>query len=128
MSIYDSIPEIEVNSYISANCSIIGEVLIGSNSAISFGANLKGDSHPIRIGSNTLIGENCSLNCSSNLPVGVPLSVNIGNNVNVGSMTTIISSIVDDNVTIGHKCVLAEGSSIMRNSVLASNSYVPPAF
>ena len=106
----------------------MGEVFIGQNSAISFGANLKGDSHPIRIGESSFIGENCSILCSQNLPVGVPLSVNIGNNVSIGSMTTIISSIIDDNVSIGHKCVLGEGSSIMRNSMLASNSYVPPAF
>ena len=49
-NIYDSIPELNPTSFISANCSIVGEVYLGAESAVGYGAIVRGDHQSVRIG------------------------------------------------------------------------------
>ena len=48
-----------------------------------------------------------------------------GKNVRIGNNCSIFSSIIDDNVVIGDKTVIMEGSRIERGAVIAPHSVVP---
>mmetsp|Transcript_21165 Transcript_21165/g.2834 ORF Transcript_21165/g.2834 Transcript_21165/m.2834 type:complete len:84 (+) Transcript_21165:183-434(+) len=83
MPLYDLTPQISYNTYIAPNASIIGEVLVGSETQIWYGAILRGDVNAIRIGNNTSVGDNTVISTAGSLPTGIPASVNIGNFVNI---------------------------------------------
>ena len=49
-------PAIDPTAFIAPSAAVIGDVTIGAHSSVWFGAVVRGDFQPIRIGSNTLIG------------------------------------------------------------------------
>jgi carbonic anhydrase/acetyltransferase-like protein (isoleucine patch superfamily) len=79
LSLYDKHPALSATSYVAPNATIIGNVYAASNTYFSFGSVIKADNHPIRIGSNTSIGENTVIECAEYIPdEAFPYSVNIG--------------------------------------------------
>eukprot|EP01017_Pseudomicrothorax_dubius_P037532 TRINITY_DN5513_c0_g1_i2.p1 TRINITY_DN5513_c0_g1~~TRINITY_DN5513_c0_g1_i2.p1 ORF type:complete len:219 (-),score=59.38 TRINITY_DN5513_c0_g1_i2:186-842(-) len=126
MPLYDSIPAIVSTSVVAPNASVIGEVFIGGNSTISYGAILRADQNPIRIGYNTTIGENAILYTTAQLPTGVPSSVNVGNNVTIEHGVTLYSCTIDDDVIVGFKSIILEGAKLERGCVIGPNTLVPP--
>lgn len=115
LSLFGRNPEISNSANIGPNATVIGNVFIGPNSYIGFGTIIKGEKTPIRIGSDSKIGDNAVL--ETNLlgnDEAYPLSVNIGNNVNVEQGCHLMSCIVDDDAHIGFKSVIGEGTQIER--------------
>ena len=53
-------------------------------------------------------------------------AVEIGNNVTVGAGSTLYSCHIEEDVSIGEKCVVLEGARIEKGAQLAAGSVVPP--
>lgn len=117
-------------AYITQGCSVIGNVVLGKDSSIWYGAIVRGDIEPCIIGNRSNIQDGSILHVSLNKPViigdnvsighGVKLhGCTIGNNVLVG-----IGSIVLDGAVIEDNCVIAAGSLITPNKRIPSGSMV----
>lgn len=78
MNIYDLVPKLLENSLVAPNSTLIGEVVVGKNSIVWYGATLRGDNAAVRVGSNTSIGDYAVLETVKGLSTGVPSSTNIG--------------------------------------------------
>jgi len=126
MNMSDLKPIILVDSYVAPNATIIGEVVVGCESAVWYGAVIRGDMNAIRIGNNTSIGYNTVIHTATSLPTGIPASVNIGSHVIISNNCTLFSCTIDDEVHIGAKTIILEGAKIERGSVVGPNSVVPP--
>mmetsp|Transcript_95218 Transcript_95218/g.142681 ORF Transcript_95218/g.142681 Transcript_95218/m.142681 type:complete len:118 (+) Transcript_95218:93-446(+) len=83
MPLYEFQPSVSKDAFIAPNCTIVGDVLVGCNSAIWYGAVLRGDNNAIRIGLGSIVGDNSIIDTTHSLPTGVPISTNIGNNVTI---------------------------------------------
>jgi len=126
MPLYDLSPLELMDSYVAPNASIIGEVIVGPESTIWYGAVLRGDMHAIRIGSNSSIGDNTVIHTAGSLPTGIPASVNIGSFVNIGNNCTLYSCTIDDECYVGFKSIILEGAQLERGCAIGHNSVVPP--
>ncbi len=93
-------PQIAPDVFIAPNATIIGDVAIGAGSSVWFGAVIRGDTGPIRIGE------------------GVSVQDNVVIHVNERDDT-----IIEDEVTIGHGAVL-EGCHVGRGSLIGMNATV----
>jgi carbonic anhydrase/acetyltransferase-like protein (isoleucine patch superfamily) len=82
--------------------------------------------HIYRIGTFTSIGDNTVIHTASSLPTGLPAAVDIGVHCTIQSGCSLYSCIVEDEVFIGAKSVILEGSRIEKGAVIAPNSVVPP--
>lgn len=78
MNLYDLVPRALDKTFVAPNSTLIGEVIVGRNSAIWYGATLRGDNAAVRVGNFTSIGDYSVLETVSGLSTGVPNSVNIG--------------------------------------------------
>ena len=56
----------------------------------------------------------------------MPATVEIGNNCTIGAGSTLYSCHLEDDVTIGEKCVVLEGARIENSAQLTPGSVVPP--
>ena len=66
--------------WIAPNASVIGDVALGRDVGIWFGAVLRGDNEPIVIGARTNIQESCTLHTDMGSPLTVGEDCTIGHN------------------------------------------------
>jgi carbonic anhydrase/acetyltransferase-like protein (isoleucine patch superfamily) len=102
----DMAPRIHPTAWIAPNATLIGNVVVGANASVWFGAVLRGDNEEIAIGDGSNVQENCVLHTD----MGYPLQVGA-------------------NCTIGHKamlhgCVIADGSLIGMGATLLNGARV----
>ncbi len=125
MSLEEMKPAVDY-SFIASNATLTGEVNVSAYASIWYGATLKAELSPIRVGSYSSIGEGAVLHTHCAVPTGVPGSITIGKHVTIQNNCTIFSSIIDDEVFIGAGSVIGEGCKIEKGAVIAPNSLVPP--
>jgi carbonic anhydrase/acetyltransferase-like protein (isoleucine patch superfamily) len=122
-------PEFGKNCYLADNATIIGDVHMGDDCSIWFGAVIRGDVNPIRIGNRVNIQDNCTLHTTFNDSV-----VDIGDDVTVGHNVVIhgarieaqaligIGSVLLDHVVVGSNTLVAAGSVVLERTILEPNS------
>jgi carbonic anhydrase/acetyltransferase-like protein (isoleucine patch superfamily) len=107
-------PLIDTSVYIAENASIIGDVVIGKDSSVWFGAVLRGDLTPIKIGSGTNIQDNTIIHVARSDKV----IMTVGDNVTVGH------SVILHACTVGNSCLIGMGSIVLDEAVIGDYSIV----
>lgn len=101
------------SAHIAPNATVYGDVSIARNSYVGFGAVVDGLYNPVRIGTNTKIGDNSTIQSAFWVPEeAFPLSTTIGNDVNIEHSCNINNAIIDDDANIGFRTVIMEGAQI----------------
>ena len=117
-----AVPTVGENVYIAPNAAVIGDVVIGAHSSIWFGATVRGDFGPIRI------GERCSVQDSATVHVfhteEGPMPTEVGDDVTVGHGAVIEGCVVGNGVLIGANAVILPGVSIGHGSIVAASALV----
>ena len=111
-------PVISPEAFVAENASIIGNVMIGKDSSVWFGAVLRGDNEPITVGEGTSIQDNCVLHTEA----GHPLT--IGSNCTVGHGAIVHCSSVGDNCMVGMGAILLDGAVIGNNCIIGAGAVV----
>jgi gamma-carbonic anhydrase len=103
------------SAHVAPNATVYGNVSIARNSYVGFGAVVDGLCNPVRIGTNTKVGDNSTIQSAFWVPEeAFPLSTTIGNNVNIEHSCNITNAIIDDDANIGFRTVIMEGAQIER--------------
>jgi len=105
-------PTIASSARIAPNAVICGDVTIGENSSIGFGAVLTAESGPIVLGANVVVMENAVLRGTRDAPLS------IGSHVLIGPHAALTGCTVEDEVFI------ATGAAIFNKAVLKRRSEV----
>jgi len=114
--IRDREPVIGEGTWIAPTASIIGDVTIGKNCYIGFGAVIRGDLGSIVIGDGTAVEDNVVIH-TSNRAV-------IGNRVIIGHMAMIHNADIRDNALVGMKSTVCDNTVIGEWSLIAEGSLV----
>jgi len=109
---------IDASAYIAPGAVVLGDVTIGAGSSIWFGAVIRGDSAPIRIGSDTNVQDGSILHADPDFPC------TIGDRVTLGHGAIVHGATVEDDCLIGMRAVVMNGAKIGRGSVVAVGSLV----
>ncbi len=112
-------PEMGENCYLAETAVVIGDVKMGDDCSIWYGAVLRGDVNSIRIGNKVNIQDNAVLHTLFEKSV-----VEIGDNVSVGHNAVIHGAKIENNVLIGISAVVLDHAVIGENSIIAAGSLV----
>lgn len=94
--------------YIAPNATVTGDVRLGKDVSIWYGAVLRGDSGTITIGEGTNIQDNCVLHdCTT-----------------IGSYCTIGHGAIVHGCTVGNCCLIGMGSIVLNGAVLGDGCLV----
>lgn len=118
-SLLGKTPVIGENCYLSETSVIIGDVEVGNDCSIWFGAVLRGDVHYIRIGNKTNVQDNAVIHATYQKS-----PTEIGNNVTIAHGAIIHGCTIHDNVMIGMNAVILDDAVIECNSIVAAGSVV----
>ncbi len=111
-------PSIGQDVFIAPTAVIIGDVTIGDRASIWYGAVIRGDMEPIRIGRETNIQDNCVIHTDWGRPVV------IGDKVTVGHKAVIHGCTIEDNCLIAISASVLNGAHVKTGSVVGAGSVV----
>lgn len=105
--------------YIAASARLSGRILLGPETGIWFGCRLEGGSHGIRIGENTNVQDNSVLLAESR-------EISIGRDSTIGHNVVMTDCSVGDRSLVGIGAVLAPGTIIGDDVLLAAGARTEP--
>jgi carbonic anhydrase/acetyltransferase-like protein (isoleucine patch superfamily) len=120
-------PRVHPSAFLAPTAVLIGDVEVGAESSIWFGAVLRGDhpEHGIRVGARTSIQDNCVLHVSARGPTIVGDEVTVGHGAAFESCEIKRGALIGMNSVLLHGCVIGEESLVAALSVVPSNLQVP---
>ncbi len=104
--------------WIAPNACLIGDVRLGPDAAVWFGAVLRGDNEPIVVGARTNVQELCTLHTD----MGFPLR--IGEDCTVGHNAILHGCTIADGTLIGMGAVVLNGARIGRGCLVGARALV----
>ena len=112
-------PKFGKNCFLADNAAIIGDVEMGDDCSIWFGAVLRGDVHSIRIGNKVNIQDNATIHATYKKS-----PTNIGNNVSIAHNAVIHGCTIKDNVLVGMVAIVLDDAGVESNTIVAAGSVV----
>ena len=112
-------PKFGKNCFLADNAAIIGDVEMGDDCSIWFGAVLRGDVNSIRIGNKVNIQDNATIHATYKKS-----PTNIGNNVSIAHNAVIHGCTIKDNVLIGMGAIVLDDAVVESNTIVAAGSVV----
>lgn len=119
-SIEENTPAIHPSVRLAENAVVVGGVTLAEDVTIWYGAVLRGDVGPIRIGRGSNLQDNVTVHCAAGIPTVV------GENVVVGHGAILHSCTVGDGCLIGMGAVLLDGCTVGEGSIIGAGAVVPP--
>ncbi len=121
------VPRLDDSVFVAPSASIIGDVSVGAETSVWYGAVVRGDVMPIRIGARTSIQDNAVIHATGGWAetlVGDEVTVGHGvilHGCRIGSRVLVgMGSIVLDDAEIG------EGSLLGAGSLVTARTKIPP--
>jgi carbonic anhydrase/acetyltransferase-like protein (isoleucine patch superfamily) len=111
-------PRVHETAWVAASAEVIGHVELSECASVWFGAVVRGDIAPIRIGRNSNVQDNSVLHADP----GQPLI--IGDNVTVGHQVMLHSCTIGDGALIGIQAIVLNGATIGRNCIVGAGAVV----
>lgn len=104
--------------WIAPDAHVIGQVELGLDVGIWFGAVLRGDNEPIIIGDGTNIQEGAMVHVDPGFPV------RIGKGCTIGHHAIVHGATIGDNSLVGMGATVLNGARIGRNCLIGANALI----
>ena len=111
-------PKLGDGAWVADTAAVIGDVELGANASVWFGAVIRGDTEHITVGADTNIQDGSVLHADA----GKPLVIGAG--VTVGHQVMLHGCFVADGALVGNGAILLNGARIGRNCIVGAGSVV----
>ena len=121
-------PEVADDAFLAPGAVLIGNVRVGAQTSVWFGAVLRGDHprNPIVIGPRTSIQDGCVIHVGDWCATAVGADCTIGHGAKFESCTIGDGSTVGMNAVILQEAVIGAGSLVAAGAVVLERTEVPP--
>lgn len=112
-------PTFGKNCWFAENSTIVGEVIMGDDCSVWFGAVIRGDVNRITLGNKVNVQDGAVIHCTYQKHETI-----IGNNVSIAHNAVVHGCTIHDNVLIGMGAIVMDGCEIGENCIIAAGSVV----
>lgn len=112
-----------LTAFVAPNASVIGDVSLGSNSSVWYGATVRGDVNKITIGENTSVGDRAVIHVAK---IQGDFPSIIGNNVTIGPGAIVHAATLKDGSVVGPSAQVLDGALIEKNAIVGPGAVVTP--
>jgi carbonic anhydrase/acetyltransferase-like protein (isoleucine patch superfamily) len=112
-------PQTAPTAWVAPGAHVLGRVELGEGASVWFGAVLRGDNEPIRIGAGSNVQENSVLHTDP----GHPLVIGAG--VTIGHQAMLHGCTIGDGSLVGIQAVVLRGARIGRDCLIGAGALVP---
>jgi carbonic anhydrase/acetyltransferase-like protein (isoleucine patch superfamily) len=114
-------PRLDPTAFVVDAATVIGDVVIGAESSVWFGAVVRGDIEPIRIGARSNVQDNATLHV-----VGGKFGTTLGDGVTVGHNAVVHGCTLEDGALVGMGAIVLDGAVVGAESLIAAGTLVAP--
>lgn len=93
-------------AWVASNATLVGSVWISKFATVWYGATIRAEINPVRIGNFSSIGDRTTIHTNHSLPHGMVASCNIGKNVTVEANCSLHSCLIDDDCVVGTNSIV----------------------
>lgn len=112
--------------FIAPNATVLGNVVLGNEVSIWFGAVLRGDNDLIQIGNRSNVQDNAVIHVDPNCPVTIGEECIVGHSAIIHGATIANNVLVGMHSTILNKANIGEFSIIGANALVTEGTQIPP--
>ena len=114
-------PRIAASAWIAPSATVVGRVEIGPEASLWFGAVVRGDIEPIRIGARTNVQDHVTIHVT-----GGRHATHVGDDVTIGHGAIVHGCRIGDGCLVGMGAIVMDGAAIGPGSLVAAGSLVAP--
>ena len=119
-------PVIDQTAFVAENATLIGDVTLAEDSSVWFGAVLRGDNEPIRIGRRSNIQDNATLHSDPSNPLTIGEDVTVGHNAVVHGCTLGDGVLVGMGAVVLDRAVIGDYSIVGAGAMVTAGTVAPP--
>ena len=116
--IEDRVPAVDDEAWVAPGATVVGDVHLAAETSVWFGAVIRADNEPIRIGRGSNVQENAVLHVDPGMPMV------IGEHVTIGHQAMLHGCTVGDESLIGIQAVVLNGAVIGKNCLVGAGALV----
>ncbi len=114
-----SMPRIHPTAFVAPTAAVMGDVELGEEASVWYGAVLRGDTDRIQVGARTNLQDGTIIHVDE----GVPCRV--GERVGVGHRVILHGCTVEDDCLIGMGSIILNGAVVGRGSFVGAGALIP---
>jgi carbonic anhydrase/acetyltransferase-like protein (isoleucine patch superfamily) len=112
-------PQVDATAYIAPGAFVIGDVHLGPDSSVWFGAVLRGDTSSVRVGARTNVQDGAVLHTDDGRPCEV------GEDCTIGHLAVVHGCRIGRGSLVGMGAIVLTGADIGEESLVAAGAVVP---
>lgn len=110
--------QVAADAWIAPNAVVFGDVTLSEKASVWFGAVIRGDAAPVRVGQRSNVQDLCVLHADPGFPC------TIGDDVTIGHGAIVHGATVENEVLIGIRAVVLNGARIGTGSIVGAGALV----
>ena len=126
-------PHVAATAWVAPDANIVGEVILGEDVSVWFGATIRGDNTPIPIGARSNVQEGAMLHSDPHAPLSVGEDCTIGHHailhgcrigdrVLIGMGATVLNNaVIPDDCLVGAGALVTEGKTFEPGSLIVGS-------
>jgi carbonic anhydrase/acetyltransferase-like protein (isoleucine patch superfamily) len=116
-------PRIAASAWLAPGAAVVGDVEIGPDSSVWYGATLRGDVNAIRVGARSNLQDQCVVHVTRDR-----FGCDIGDEVTVGHRAVVHGCTIGDGALVGIGAIVLDGARVGEGSLVAAGALVAPGF
>ena len=123
-------PSLAGGAWVAPSADVIGDVRLGADASVWFGAVIRGDNTPILIGARSNVQEGAALHSDPGAPLTVGEDVTVGHHAilhgcTVGARSLIgMGAIILNRAVIGEDCIVGAGALVTEGKTFPPGSLI----
>ena len=112
-------PELDDSNFVADTATIVGDVRLGKDVSVWFGASIRGDVHRIRIGERSNVQDNAVVHVTHHTS-----PTTIGTGVTIGHSAIVHGCTIEDDVLVGMGSIILDHAVVGARSIIGAGALV----
>lgn len=118
-------PALHPQCRIAANATVVGDVSVDRDASVWYGAVLRGDEGPIRVGEGSNLQDQVVVHAESHTPAVIGRDVTVGHGAIVHGCTVEDGSLIGMGAILLNGCVIGAGSLVAAGALVTQHTKIP---
>lgn len=119
-------PQVGEQVYVAPTAVVIGDVVLDAQSSVWFGAVIRGDIGPIRVGARSSIQDNAVLHVNRRSPTIIGADVTVGHGAVLEGCRVEDGALIGMNATVLSGAVVGTGAVVAAGALVREGQQIPP--